>query len=108
MAINVPTAVINSSLSQVAELMQRLGRIENALQKLESETVSLCHISTKDNRDSVERLLDPHLDEVVDSAVSNAAAESLRTEAQRVINSLAELGFSLDDSITTPLLSGPI
>jgi hypothetical protein len=95
---------VNNNLDRIGVLFARLGRIQNALEILDNQSVSLCHIEEKNNQESITRLLDPHLDDVVDTAISKAASDQLREEANKVITELEEMGIAVSDDVALPLL----
>ena len=101
---NTTPVLINSGLSRTAELLARLGKIQHCLEVADNEQLSVCTISTKNNVDTVTRLLDPHLDDVIDTAVSSAVRSGLQSEIVRIVDELGKLGITIEDSIVQPLL----
>lgn len=94
---------INTSLASIGDTLQRLGRIQHALKVADETTISVCRISSADNTSTIERLLDPVLDEAVDMEVSTAFVNALRTQARALLRDLGGTGVTLDESLIQDL-----
>lgn len=99
----VTSTGLSDSLQDTATLLQRLARIQRVLHILDVDVVSLCVITSDGTKESIDRLLDPHLDDKLDMALSSTAAAELREQAKVIIDKLESLGITLSEEVLATL-----